>query len=146
ALIAIGYLAISGALLYVVWRDRSERFRRIYAFFATFIFAGGLSHLVEVWGYWNPNDWLSALLTGVAALLSIVTAAELVSMIPVGLAMRTPEELERLNQELAEARDCAIVSAGELELALAHTSTLIGARDAAVANAEQMAEARDVAV
>ncbi len=100
ALIGLGYWSIAGALFYVVRRDRSDRFRRIYGFFAAFIFVGGLSHLVEVWTAWNPHAWLAAALTGTAAVLSIIAAAELMAMIPAGLAMRTPEELERLNLRL----------------------------------------------
>ncbi len=144
--IALAYYTISLELLYLVHRGRSLRFRLIYGLFAAFIFACGTTHLLDVWTLWHPDYWLSGEMKGFTAVVSIVTAAVLASAIPSVLTMRTRAELEKINLELATARDSAIGSAAKLETALADAQALAGARDAAVASAEVLAAARDAAL
>lgn len=172
--IGLAYYAISFQLLYLVGRGRNPQFRLIYGLFAAFIVVCGTTHLLDVWTLWNPDYWLSGSLKALAALLSVITAIVLIAVTPMALTMRTPAELEKINLELAAARDAAlesarekdlaaraataaaregalardaaVASAAELERALADARTLAGARDAAVATAEQLAEARDAAL
>ena len=172
--IALAYYAISLELLYLVRRGRNLRFRLIYGLFASFIFACATARALEVWTLWHPDYWLLGGVKALTAALSIVTVIVLSSVIPVVLAMRTPAELEQINHELTAARDAALASAGEkqlaaeaanmagreralahdavvataaeLERALAEARALAGARDAAVATAQELAQARDAAL
>jgi two-component system, sensor histidine kinase and response regulator len=173
-LIALAYYAISLELLYVVRRGRYPRLRLIYSLFAAFIFACGTTHLMDVWTLWHPDYWLSGEVKALTAILSVITAIVLTWVIPVAVGMRTPAELEQINLELAAARDvalesarekqlaaeaanaaarevavahaAAVASAAELGRALAEAHALAGARDAAVATAEELAKARDAAL
>ncbi len=146
AVIALAYYAISFQLLYLVYRGRSLRFRLIYSLFAAFILACGTTHLLDVWTLWTPDYWLSGEVKAFTAVVSVITAVVLASVIPAVLAMRTRAELEKINLDLATSRDVAIASTAKFERALADVHALAGARDAAVATAAQLAAARDAAI
>ncbi len=172
--IAVALFAISFELLYLVRHGRNRRFKSIYCLFAAFIFACGTTHMLNIWTVWHPDYWLAGYLKAVTAVVSIFTAVVLFWVIPVVLGMRTSAELEKINAELAEARDAAlesvrekdraaeaanaaarevavaweaaVASAAELANALAAARALAGARDAAVASAEELTLARDAAL
>jgi signal transduction histidine kinase/CheY-like chemotaxis protein len=161
-------------LLYLVRRGRSLRFRLVYGLFAAFILACGTTHALDVWTLWHPDYWLAGEVKALTAMLSIITAVVLYTAIPTVLTMRTRGELVKLNLDLAAARDAALESAREKELAaraanaaareaalardaavaasaelersIAQARSLAGARDAAVATAEELAHARDAAL
>ena len=173
-LITLAYYAISLELLYLVCRGRNRQYRLIYSLFAAFILSGGTTRALQVWTLWHPDYWLLGGFKALTAALSIIAAGVLIWLMPVALAMRTPEELEKINAELASAheaalelarekdlaaeaanaaalevalaRDAAVSAAGELAHALTEARTLAGARDAAVATAAELAQARDAAL
>lgn len=101
--IATAYFAIPIGLL-VVWRKRLDDlpYPWMLGLFAAFIVACGLTHLVHaVQMPWTTFEHTvaEAFVKGVCALLSIVTAAALITIMPKALRLVSPirrkEELER---------------------------------------------------
>jgi PAS domain S-box-containing protein len=100
--IAVAYFAIAGALLYFVQRRDDVPFRHLFWLFAAFIASCGVTHSLAVWTLWFPTYWLSGILKGLTALVSIYTAFELVPVIPLALVLPNPEQLKGLNQSLQD--------------------------------------------
>ena len=68
--------------------------------FAIFILGCGTTHVMEVVTLWFPVYWVSGSIKALTALVSIGTAVLLVSVIPEALALRSPAELEAVNESL----------------------------------------------
>ncbi len=100
ALIAIAYLSIPTMLIYFVYKRRDIAFSSIFAMFGAFIVLCGVGHLLDVWTLWHPDYWLSGIERALTALVSCYTALRLVELLPQFLSLRTPEQLEAVNQEL----------------------------------------------
>ena len=123
AVIAVSYFAIPLALLYVYRQKRGDLpFHWMFLLFATFIVACGATHAMNVWNVWNPDYWVSGGVKAITAIASLGTAALLVPMLPRVVAMKNPEELERVNlelarreQQLAEAQAIARLGSWELD-------------------------------
>jgi signal transduction histidine kinase/ActR/RegA family two-component response regulator len=81
-LIFLSYLAISGMLVYMVLRLRTIPFNNIYLLFGIFIFACGLTHLMEIVNIWVPSYWLAGLVKLITAIASLGTAILLPSYLP----------------------------------------------------------------
>jgi PAS domain S-box-containing protein len=110
-LIALTYYAIPLEILYFMRRRRDMPLTTIFWLFGAFILACGTTHAFDVWTLWYPDYWLAGALKALTAIMSIVSAIVLFRVIPIGLAMRSPAELEKINFELEVARDAALESA-----------------------------------
>ena len=83
ALIGLSYVAISGTLIFLVWRARRLLpFSWIFVSFGVFIVACGVTHLMEVWTLWTPLFWLAADAKIVTAVASVATALVLPPLLP----------------------------------------------------------------
>jgi len=83
ALIGLSYIAISGTLIFLVWRARRLLpFSWIFVSFGVFIVACGVTHLMEVWTLWTPLFWLAADGKIVTAVASVATALVLPPLLP----------------------------------------------------------------
>lgn len=100
SLISFAYYSIPLTLFYFVRKRQDLPFNWVFLSFALFITACGTSHLLEVWTLWYPTYWLSGTVKAVAAIASLYTAVILVSLAPKALALSSPAQLERANQEL----------------------------------------------
>jgi signal transduction histidine kinase len=80
----------------------------MFKLFAVFILSCGVSHLAKIWTIYHADYWMEASVDMFTALVSLLTAVLLWPIIPRALQLRSPEELERANTELARARDEAI--------------------------------------
>jgi PAS domain S-box-containing protein len=100
ALIAIAYYSIPITLLYFVHKRRDLPFDWIFLLFGAFIVACGTTHLLEILTLWYPVYWLSGTVKMATAAVSIITALELVPLIPKVLSLPSPAQLERANQTL----------------------------------------------
>ncbi len=89
------YVAIPIVLVTFLLRRRDLPFRLIFLLFGAFILACGTTHLMEAILFWHPLYRLSGLIKLITALVSWATVGALFRVVPVALAMRTPEELER---------------------------------------------------
>ena len=100
ALIALAYFSIPLTLVFFATRRRDLPFKWLFAMFGTFIVTCGTTHLLAIWTIWHPDYWLDGGVKAFTALISIVTAVALVQVVPKALALRSPGELERVNDRL----------------------------------------------
>ena len=99
-LIAIAYFSIPIMLLYFVFKRKDVPFQGFFVMFGGFIVLCGTGHLLEIWTLWHPAYWLSGFEQAFTALISCYTAAEMATLLPRFLSLKTPEQLEIINQEL----------------------------------------------
>lgn len=99
-LIGLAYYSIPLTLLYFLKKRKNIPFYNIFVLFATCIILCGTIHLVQVWTLWHSSYWLSGLIKALTAGVSVYTAIALVPMVPQALDLRTPSELEAVNQQL----------------------------------------------
>jgi hypothetical protein len=50
--------------------------------FGTFILACGTTHLMEVWNIWHGNYLIAGVIKAITAVVSVITAAMLVPLVP----------------------------------------------------------------
>ena len=100
ALIALAYYSIPITLWYFVRRRPDLPFRWVFYLFIAFIFSCGTSHVFEIMTIWKASYGAEGLIKAGTAGISLVTAGLLIPLTPKVLALRSPEELEKLNREL----------------------------------------------
>ncbi|MER3434164.1 MAG: hybrid sensor histidine kinase/response regulator [Leptolyngbya sp. ERB_1_1] len=100
ALIGLAYYSIPLTLFFFVRNRRDLPFNWIFLLFGTFIIACGTGHILDIWTLWHPNYWISGGLKAVTAMVSVLTAVELYSLIPKALALPGPSQLTLANQAL----------------------------------------------
>jgi two-component system NtrC family sensor kinase len=99
-LIFLAYFSIPATLFYFVHKRRDLPYPNIFILFAAFIIACGLTHLMAIITLWYPIYWVSGTIKAMTALISVVTAAAMIPLIPQVLALKSPAELEQINQAL----------------------------------------------
>ncbi|MGB0563208.1 MAG: ATP-binding protein [Spirulinaceae cyanobacterium] len=102
ALTAIAYFSIPAMLLYFAYRRRGSLPLHLFVMFGAFIILCGIGHLLEIWTLWHPAYWLSGIEQAMTALVSCYTAVSMATLLPQFLALKTPEELAYVNQQLKE--------------------------------------------
>jgi len=104
AVIAAAYYSIPIALGYFVHRRGDLPFPSLFLLFAVFILACGTTHVLAVVTVWDPVYRLSGVVKAGTALVSVAAAIVLVRVLPQALALPSPDELRRLNEELEATR------------------------------------------
>lgn len=102
SLIAFAYYSIPVMLVYFVRKRKDIPFGGIFLMFSAFIIACGSTHLMNVWTLWVPTYWLSGLIKAITAFVSVLTALQMLPLIPKALALPSPAELEEANCQLAK--------------------------------------------
>lgn len=100
ALIAIAYFSIPTMLVYFVRKRQDTPFTQVFLLFGGFILACGVGHVIDIWTLWFPTYWAAGAERAFTAFISCLTAIKLVEWMPQFLALRSPQELEQLNQQL----------------------------------------------
>lgn len=100
AFIALAYYSIPITLFYFVRKRHDLPFYWIFLLFAAFIIACGTTHIMSIWTLWHPTYWLSGSIKAITAIVSVLTAVELVPLVPKALALPSPSQLQQANQEL----------------------------------------------
>lgn len=93
--IFLAYMAIPVAMIYFVrkrWGDLP--FRQVFWLFIAFIALCGTTHLVDAVIFWVPVYRLNALVLVATAIVSVITVAAMVKVIPQALAYKSPLELQ----------------------------------------------------
>lgn len=93
--IFLAYMAIPVAMIYFVrkrWGDLP--FRQVFWLFIAFIALCGTTHLVDAVIFWIPVYRLNALVLVATAIVSVITVAAMVKVIPQALAYKSPLELQ----------------------------------------------------
>ncbi|WP_373531180.1 hypothetical protein [Vampirovibrio sp.] len=89
------YISIPFLLLYFVSRKKFMVFPKIFWLFAAFIFACGISHLLDAVMFWWPAYRLNTLERFMTGVISWATVFSLIPTIPKALALKTPAALEK---------------------------------------------------
>jgi|GEM_PF-716894 len=120
AVIALSYWSIPFSLLYILRRRPDVPVRWLVGLFVVFIAACGVTHLMEVITVWHPLFVTSGLIKAFTAVVSAITAITLIPVLPQIVNLRSPQELELLNQKLA--REVEDRMAIEAELRRSHAT------------------------
>ena len=104
-LIALAYFSIPAMIVYYLRKrtaiaDIPGIYLAVGLMFASFIVFCGITHvlgLVTIWLPWYGIEGISKFAT---ALVSVATALACIPILPKALALRSPEELEQINQAL----------------------------------------------
>ncbi|AUT00616.1 hybrid sensor histidine kinase/response regulator [Nostoc sp. CENA543] len=111
-IIATAYYSIPTTLFYFVRKRQDLPFHWIFLLFSGFIVACGTTHILEVWTIWHPTYWLSGFVKALTAGISLLTAIELIPLVPKALALPSPAQLEQANQQLqTEIRERLLIEA-----------------------------------
>jgi PAS domain S-box-containing protein len=102
--IGLAYLAIPLSLSVFMRRRPDLVFRPVFALFAGFILLCGISHLVELMTLWVPVYGLHGVIKGMAAIVSVVTAVTVWTMLPRALTLPSPAQLRQVRLDLEEVR------------------------------------------
>jgi len=103
SVITLSYYSIPLALVYIVRHRKNLSFNWMVLMFASFIFACGTTHIMDVWTVWHGTYRLQGVVKLFTAIISACTAVLLWRLIP--QAMRIPTS-EQLQQEI-EQRESA---------------------------------------
>ena len=115
ALIAVAYFSILVTLAYFVRKRRDLPYYWMFVMFGLFIFACGMTHLMEIWSVWHGTYRLSGVVKAATAVASVATSIMLVRLVPQALDLPAPEDLRRANVALEKE----IAERGQTRIALA---------------------------
>ncbi|TFW02496.1 sensor histidine kinase [Oxalobacteraceae bacterium OM1] len=119
--IGLAFYSIPIALVYFMRKRRDLRIHWILVLFAVFFFVAGSGHLLSAWTTWHPDFWLEAPVQAIVAVMAVVTAALLWSLMPKALKIPSHEQLQQairqLEHEVAERKNA--------ELALRESQALL---------------------
>ena len=100
ALIGVAYFSIPVAIAYFLTRRRDIAFSWVVWMFAVFIMACGTTHFFSIWTLWNPDYGAEGLVKAVTAGASVFTAVALWPLLPKAIALPSPAQLQRANDDL----------------------------------------------
>lgn len=100
SLIALAYFSIPLMIVYIIKQRRDLPFNWMFLLFSAFIFAGGTTHLLEVWTLWHPDYGLSGAMKALTAIVSLYTSIALLLLIPKLLALPSTAQLATANYQL----------------------------------------------
>ena len=101
-LIAIAYFAISAILIYFVQKRKYVILSRLFCLLCTVTILCGIGYLMAILSLWYPDPFhlLIGIQKSIVALIACYTAWQLVKLLPKGLSLKTPAQLEAINQQL----------------------------------------------
>ncbi len=121
--IALAYFSIPIALVYFVKKRRDLPYPWLFLLFGAFIVACGCTHLLSIWTLWHPNYWSEGVIKALTAVVSVMTAATLIPVIPQAITLPGRTELEiakaELEQRVLERTQALQLSEERLQMALA---------------------------
>ncbi len=141
ALTSLSYFAIPVILAYLIWRRIDPPFRPIFGLFGAFIFACGLTHVLDIVVFYSPVYRLVGAVKLATGLISAATVVALIRVIPWALALRSRLSLERELEERHCAEEAASIRTARLEalIELSRRSLAAGDADAMAVEAATLA-------
>jgi len=122
-LITLSCYSISLLLLYFLHRCQYVSFPGIWLLFGLLIICCGTSYLLDIWTIWYPAYWVSVVIKGITALVSLYTVLGLVFLKPKLLAMTSEIQLETasfvLEPEITEYQQTKVRVYEDLEQSVA---------------------------
>jgi serine phosphatase RsbU (regulator of sigma subunit)/anti-sigma regulatory factor (Ser/Thr protein kinase) len=105
ALIALAYFSIPFMIVRFIRLRKDVPFSGAFWMFSIFIVSCGLTHIMAIVVIWDPLYWLEGGIKSVTAIASVATAIMLVPILPRALSLRSPADLERVNEQLQASID-----------------------------------------
>ncbi len=99
-LITFAFYSIAALIIYFIHKRQDIERNWIIPILAICILSYATTHLIETWSLWNHRDLLSGLLQAVSAIICILIATIIVSLIPTALTIPSPNQLQLVNAEL----------------------------------------------
>ena len=93
-LITLAYYSIPFTIVYFVRQRKDMQYPWLGILFAGFIIACGTTHLLSAITIWIPLYWLDGLLKAFTAIISLVTAALMLWIVPQALSLPTAKQLQ----------------------------------------------------
>ena len=100
AIVATAYFSIPLAITTFLRQRADISMRPVAWLFSAFIFACGLTHVMDIWTIWQPDYGLQVLTKVVTAVISIVTAIALWPLIPKALKIPSVNQLQTVIKAL----------------------------------------------
>lgn len=123
SLIALFYFSITIVLLYFAYLRRdcaghSGGAKRLYAgiflMFGAFTTASSTTHLLNIWAFSHPDDWIAVAIEAITGAMALFAALLAVIFLPNVLARLRPTEVDAANQALTEkSSDFDIINASD---------------------------------
>ena len=105
SIIAASYFSIPLALLYFSYKGGKFPFKYLIGLFIAFIFACGMTHVLNVWTVWNPDYYLDVFVKLFTAVISICTAVVLWPVVVRILSLPNLIVLQDTNRQLEREID-----------------------------------------
>lgn len=137
-LITVSYFTIPVALVYLVRKRDDLRFNYIFLMFGIFIFACGLTHLLNIYTVWYGAYWLSGTVKAITAIASVVTATLIWPLMPKILAIPSNARLRELNEKLYDESQLNLRQRQELEGLSSKLAVLVDERTAELQELERV--------
>ncbi len=85
-----------------LFRDQTpgSAFFGFFYLVGAFIVSCGIGYLLDIWTLWHPAYWRSKFERSITALVFCYTALKMVDLLAKFLALKNPEQLDQLNQEM----------------------------------------------
>ncbi len=100
AVIACSYFSIPVAIISYLRQRPEVNASWVAWLFSAFIFACGMTHVMDIWTIWQPDYAVQALSKALTAAISLVTAIALWPLIPWALKIPSVQQLQNLISEL----------------------------------------------
>ena len=100
AVIALSYFSIPAVIVAFLSRRPDVRYRWVAVLFSVFIFACGITHVMDIWTVWVPDYGLHAVTKVFTAVVSLATAAGLWPLLPKILKIPSVEQLQQAIAQL----------------------------------------------
>jgi PAS domain S-box-containing protein len=117
AIIAVSYASIPFFLIIFTRKRKDMPFTWIIFLFGLFILACGTTHIFHVIGLWVSVNWWQASVDAFCALISLATAIIVWPYLPKILAIPSPRQLKKVNDELQLEKNKLIHAQSELQKA-----------------------------
>jgi signal transduction histidine kinase len=98
----LAYYCIPFSLWYFVKHRKDLAFNWMFGCFASFIFACGTTHLLQIWTIWHATYRLEGVVKAFTGAASLATAILLVPLVPKAIRLPTHKQLEDANRALAQ--------------------------------------------
>ncbi|MEA5549671.1 ATP-binding protein [Anabaena cylindrica UHCC 0172] len=137
AVISLAYYSIPITIFYFVIKRKDLPFSRIFMLFSVFIIACGTTHILQIWTLWHPTYWLSGLVKAGTAMISLITAIELLPLVPQAIALPNPSQLKQINENLQTEISERIRADQELRKYQNHLEELVALRTQEITNTNE---------
>jgi len=100
-LITFAFYAIAALIIYFIHKRQDVQRNWRIPILAICILSYATTHLIKTWSLWYSSDLLSGLVPIIAAMISLLIAAIMVTLIPTVLTIPSSNQLQLINAELA---------------------------------------------